>query len=396
MKKIAISLAIFGSFLTATFAQTTQSKEEPSAVYAIQLGAFDPNVKQADFEAIRSYAYVYKRDGLVFVGGFASPESAEPTLAKIKAKGYDDAFVATRSFKKSQTVYVIQLASRAAGEPISWNAYAKVGDLHTMPNAAQVRIVHGYYTDVNDARVKLKEVANMGFPDAFVKAVKEVQLNPVSDFDTGDKALIVKSDFLKSEKGDVVTSKGIVPKAYSDMSSSKRKSVIKLQEALKEVGVYGGATDGQFGAGTKTSFDKAMKLNRRLKIYDDFSKQYDGFDGWEDVRLLMTMARQLSIKETLSPMTPDLLGNLPDEVLSAKATKTALDWHVNLWKGLEKWSATSQYNDQVYTAMKIAYYRSLVHLEDYYSSKGIKGENGTALAASVLRTLIAEDLDGFN
>ena len=95
-------------------------------------------------------------------------------------------------------------------------------------------------------------------------------------------------------------------------------------------------------------------------------------------------------------MTPDLLGNLPDEVLSAKATKTALDWHVNLWKGLEKWSANSQYNDQVYTAMKIAYYRSLVHLEDYYSSKGIKGENGTALAASVLKTLIAEDLDGFN
>ena len=63
---------------------------------------------------------------------------------------------------------------------------------------------------------------------------------------------------------------------------------------------------------------------------------------------------------------------------------------------MEKWSATSQYSDQVYTALKVAYYRALVHLEDYYAAKGIKGENGTALSVSVLKTMMGEDMQGFN
>jgi hypothetical protein len=169
-----------------------------------------------------------------------------------------------------------------------------------------------------------------------------------------------------------------------------------LQEALKEIGTYGGVIDGQFGKGTSTAFDKAMKFNRRLKSYDELSQKYSGFEGWEDVRLLLTMSREMSIKDDLQPLTPDLLTNLPDDELTAKEAKTALEWHSNLWKGLEKWSALSQYNDQVYTAYKIAYYRALVHLEDYYASKDMRGEKGTAKAVSVIKTLIGEDMQGFN
>jgi hypothetical protein len=35
-------------------------------------------------------------------------------------------------------------------------------------------------------------------------------------------------------------------------------------------------------------------------------------------------------------------------------------------------------------------------LEDYFSTKGIRGEAGTALSVSVLKTLIGSDLEGFN
>ena len=390
MKQIVLAITFLSGFWSVS-AQTTTAQEQPTAIYTVQLGAFDEGVKQADFEAIRSYAYVYKRDGLVYVGGFSSEEAAEPILAKIKAKGYDDAFISSRSLKKAKTVHVIQLASKAAGEAVNWRTYAKVGDLYSLPNAAQVRIVHGFYTDITDARVKLKEVQNMGFADAFIKTVKDVQLAPISDFDTGDKKLVTQS--IASE----VTTKG-VPESYNTTPSVslKRKSTIKLQEALKEVGTYGGAIDGQFGKGTSTAFDKAMRLNRRLKTYDELSQKYGGFEGWEDVRLLLTMTRELSIKDDLQPMTPDLLTNLPEEELSAKDTKAALEWHTATWKVLEKWSTASQYNDQVYTALKIAYYRSLVHLEDYYASKGIKGEAGTAKSVSVLKTLIGEDMQGFN
>ena len=390
MKYFAFFFALLGS-LTTIIAQPTKASEQPTAVYTIQLGAFDDNVKQADFEAIRSYAYVYKRNGLVFVGAFPTEESAEPILAKLKVKGYDDAFIASRSLKKAKTVHVIQLASKAAGETVNWKTYARIGDLYSMPNASQLRIVHGYYSDINDARVKLKEIQNMGFVDAFIKSVKDIQLTPISEFDTGDKKLIVTSDEVE------VGTKG-VPKSYSNIPlvSLKRKSTIKLQEALKEVGTYGGVIDGQFGKGTSTAFDKAMKFNRRLKSYDELSQKYSGFEGWEDVRLLLTMSREMSIKDDLQPLTPDLLTNLPDDELTAKEAKAALDWHSNLWKSLEKWSALSQYNDQVYTAYKIAYYRALVHLEDYYASKEIRGENGTAKAVSVLKTLIGDDMQGFN
>lgn len=396
MKQITLALAFLGLFAYQTQAQKTQATDQNSAFYSVQLGNFDENVKQADFEAIRSYSYVYKKDGIVFIGGFNSEEAAEPLLAKIKAKGYDDAFVAARSFKKAQTVHIIQLASKNAGESINWRTYAKVGDLFSMPTGNQVRIVHGYYTDINDARVKLKEINNMGFADAFVKTVKDVQLSPVTDFDTGDRSILVQAGEANDEPK--VNTKGVpsdVPPAYSNIGV-KRKSAIKLQEALRDVGTYGGAVDGQFGKGTSSAYDKALKLNRRMKKYSDASKQYEGFKTWEDVRLLIAISRDLNIKDDVSPVTDDLLSNLPDEALSSKEAQKALDWHSNTWKSLEKWSASSQYNDQVVMALKVAYYRSLVHLEDYFASKGIKGESATALSASVLKTLVGEDLEHFN
>ncbi len=385
MKKIALSLALLGSLITAS-AQKTAAQEQPTATYTIQLGAFDDNVKQADFEAIRSYAYIHKRDGLVFIGGFSSEDAAEPLLSKVKAKGYDDAFVAARSFKKAKNVHIIQLTSKSSGEAVNWASYAKVGDLFTLLNGSLVRIVHGYYTDINDARVKLKEIQNLGFTDAFVKTVKDAQLNPVTDFDTGDKKLLFMS------REDVGT-KGIPP-SYSTVTT-KRKSVLKLQEALKEVGTYGGSVDGQYGKGSATAYDKALKLNRRLNAYDEMAQKHEGFDGWEDIRLLVTISRDLNVKEESHPVVADLLNNLPETPLSTKDMKAAFDWHSGLWKGMEKWSTLSQYNDQVYTALKVAYYHSLLHLEDYYASKGVRGEAGTALAVAAIRTLIGEDLEGF-
>jgi hypothetical protein len=396
MKQITLALAFLGLFADQTQAQKTQATDQNSAFYSVQLGNFDDNVKQADFEAIRSYSYVYKKDGIVFIGGFNSDEAAEPLLAKIKAKGYDDAFVAARSFKKAQTVHIIQLATKNAGESINWRTYAKVGDLFSMPTGNQVRIVHGYYTDINDARVKLKEINNMGFTDAFVKTVKDVQLSPVTDFDTGDKTILAQAG--DSDDEPKVRTKGVPSEIGTSYSfvGVKRKSAIKLQEALRELGTYGGAVDGQIGKGTLSAYDKALKLNRRMKSYNDASKQYEGFKGWEDVRLLIGISRDLNIKEDVSPVTDDLLSNLPDEALSAKEALKALEWHTNTWKSLEKWSATSQYNDQVYVALKVAYYRSLVHLEEHFASKGIKGESATALSASVLKTLVGQDLEHFN
>jgi hypothetical protein len=393
MKKFMLSIALL-SILSASFAQPLSKQDQPTSYYAIHLGAFDESVKQADFEAIRSYAYVYKREGIVYVGGFTSEEAAEPVLAKIKAKGYDDAFIAARSLvKNAKNVHVIQIASKGAGETIDWKKYAKIGDLFSMPSLGVVRLVHGYYTDMNDARVKLKEIQNMGYADAFIKTVKDAQINNITEFDTGDSKLVFQSENKIDESEERIGSKGAAI-SYSTIAV-KRKSAIKLQEALKEVGTYSGTIDGMFGKGTAASYDKALKLNRRLATYNDMAQKHEGFDGWEDIRLLMTISRQINTKDNVQPIVADMLESLPTTPLSIKEAKTTLDWHATTWKNLEKWSALSEYNDQIYTAFKIAYYRSLVHLEDYYASKKIIGEAGTALSVSTLKTLIDEDVEGF-
>lgn len=391
MKQILLSLLFVGGFMSL-------NAQESNSLYTIQLGAFEANVKQADFEAIRSYAYVYKRDGLVFAGAFGSAQTAEPFLAKIKAKGFNDAFVAARPLKTGKLVYVIQIATLTAGEPINWHNYLRAGTLYTMPNNGTVRLVHGAYADKNDANVKLKELVALGFSDAFVKGVKDLQLNPISEFDTSDKSILTQTtdaavantNAAVNSKGEGLTSYGYTP------SSSKRLSVVKLQDALKELGLYGGVSDGILGPQTKTLYDRAVVLNRRLATYEELAQKYNGFDGWEDSRLLCTMARQLSVKDNSKAIVADLLNNLPQEMLSSKDAATVLSWHTNLFKNLESWSKQGQYNDQVYTAFKAVYYRTLAHLEDELATKGIKGDAATALSVSVIKILIGEDLDGFN
>ncbi len=398
MKRILLFALVFCSFLQATTAQLTAVREQPTNVYTVQLGTFDPSVKQADFEAIRAYAYVYQRDGVVFAGSFADETAAEPVLEKIKAKGFTDAFIASRSLKKAKTVYVIQIATRNAGEPMNWKAYAPVGDLYTIPNLAQVRIVHGFYDEKGEANIKLKEIQEMGYADAFVKAVKDVTINPLSAFDTGDKKLVVKSPTAaefgpKNPLIDYNNRPAVT--TTTTVIATKRKSVIKLQEALNEGGAPTSAIDGLFGRTTQLAFEKAIQTNRRLATFNELSQKHQGFEGWADARLLMTISRELSVKDNASAIVPDLLNNLPDEALSAAESTGALNWHVAHWKKLDAWSATSQYNDQIATAYKIAYYRSLVHLEDYFAAKGLRGEAGTALAVSVLKTLVGKDFDGF-
>ena len=396
MKRILLFALTFGSFLHTATAQLTAVKEQPTNVYTVQLGTFDPSVKQADFEAIRAYAYVYQRDGVVFAGSFADETAAEPVLEKIKAKGFTDAFIASRSLKKAKTVYVIQIATRNAGEAMNWKAYAPVGDLYTIPNLAQVRIVHGFYDEKGDANVKLKEIQEMGYADAFVKAVKDVTLNPLSVFDTGDKKLVIKAPTAAEvDPKNPLVGYNNRPTATTTVIATKRKSVIKLQEALNEGGAPTSAIDGLFGKTTQLAFEKAIQANRRLATFNELSQKHEGFEGWADARLLMTISRELSVKDNASAIVPDLLNNLPDEALTAAESTGALNWHVAHWKKLDAWSATSQYNDQIATAYKIAYYRSLVHLEDYFAAKGLRGEAGTALAVSVLKTLVGKDFDGF-
>lgn len=383
MKYLITSLFLmtFGYF---TQAQTSNLVDN---FYTIQLGTFDPTVKQADFEAIRSYAYIYRRNNTVFAGGFNTPEDAQPILQQLKAKGYDDAFITKRPLSNEKSYYVIQLATKNAGEPIEWKKYAVAGDLFSYPNNSQVRILHGVYEDKNDARVKLNELIGKGFSDAFVKTIKLPQISTVTLFDTGGEQ--AQATIAAVPTADVKSKS--VPGSYS-LQITKRKSVVKLQEALHKIGVYSGEADGKLGKVTESAYKLALEQNRKLKALNEVSQKYTGFGEWDDIRLLLTLTRDMNPQTEVPEISSDVLVNLPSEVLTADETAKMLNWHVAAWKKLETWAVKSSTHVQYYNALQVVYYRTLTHLEDYYMKNGLKQIPATALSVSVLKTLIGQDI----
>jgi hypothetical protein len=383
--------------LSLSLSTSAQTVKEASMYYTIQIGTFD-NPKQADFEHIRSYSYVYERDGKVFIGGTTNSQEADALLQKVKAKGYPEAFVTERKVADAKKVHIIQIVTSTAGEPIDWKGLSALGSLYTMPSDKQVRIVQGVYEDINDARVKLNEIKAKGYIDAFVKTTREIFLNPVSEFDTK----LGKPN--KPVKIDAVVSKGATPPVATPQSANssaptnskiKRNSAKKLQEALKEADAFKGKIDGQAGKLTLEAAEEVMSKNRRLSQYNQQAQKQTGFDGWNDARLLVTITKDLNLKNDPQETTGDLLKNLPEKPLSPEDAKSANTWNESLWRIMDTWSAKSQYNDQVENALKIAFFKTQLHLEDYFMSKGIKEADAGPLALSVLRILINEDLDGY-
>ena len=376
-------------FTIISFFATAQSvKAQQDNFYTIQLGTFDPSVKQSDFEAVRSYAYIYRRNNVVFAGGFNSAEDAQGVLQQIKAKGYDDAFITKRPLSAEKSYYVIQLATKNAGEPIEWKKYASAGDLFSFPNNSQVRILHGVYEDKNDARVKMNELIAKGFTDAFLKTIKLPQISTVTSFESEDLTTPVRPVKVESK----AVTKMPIPGSYS-VQVTKRKTVAKLQEALHKEGTFTGEADGKLGKMTETAYNEALIQNRKLKLLNEAAKKYNGFGDWEDLRLLLMIARDMNPKSEVAEISSDVLINLPSDALSAIQTEKMLNWHITEWKKLEAWAVKSKLDEQYYNALKIVYYHSLSHLEDFYMKSGLKQEAATALAVSVVKSMIGRDID---
>ncbi len=390
MKKSALIVLFLTSTILAGIART----KEPAHFYTIQLGAFDAH-RQSDFEAIRSYAYVYDQDGVVFIGGFSTLDAAQAVLDKVKAKGYSDAFIVDQISADSKKVSVIQLAALGAGEPIDWSAYEPAGALYTLPADAQVRIVHGVYDDVNDARVKLKELQAAGFPDAFVRSTRESMVHAVTGFDKGTSTGALASRSVSNRKLPSTYSAVTTRPATTTFATGQRKTGAKLQTTLKYIGAYTGTVDGVVGKGTEQAYASALKNNRRLRRYAEEARKVTGFGGWEDARLLLTIVRDLDVKDDAPAVSDELLASLPAAPIGSADLKAVTDWNVLLLAGIENWSTKSQYNDQVASAFKTAYFKTQLQLEDYYLAKGVSQAQAAGLALLEMKILIGDELEGY-
>jgi len=394
MKLLGTLLIVFSLFISQTVtAQSTAAKPQDEIFYSVQLGTFNEALTQSDFESIRTYAYVYKRNNIVFIGGFKTLDEAQILLDKVKLRGFDDAQIVQRPLANDKTVYVVQVSTSNAGEAVPFSTYSKFGKLYTAPTNNLVRLMVGYYADKNDARIKLNELFTAGYKDAFIKSVKLPQINSVSIFDTGNSVMnnAIATKSVPEMQPEAITtppSAAALPQSYATISvKEKRKSVIKLQETLKKLGTFSGDADGVYGKMTDAAYADALEKNKTLSIARIVAQKSFESNDFDDAATFMVLAQWLANTPPGDAIKFDALANLPEITPTKTDIDAALNWHAQTWKKLETWSMTSKNATQSYDALKVAYYKTLTHLEQIMNERNIKGEAATGAALSVLRNL---------
>ncbi len=125
----------------------------------------------------------------------------------------------------------------------------------------------------------------------------------------------------------------------------------------------------------------------------------DKFMEWEEISLLQHIANDLNTTEDYKGTEKQLqeaqertqLYFLP-KALDAKDKLVHNGANLALWKGMDLWASKDAVNKQTVDALKAVYYKAQLRLEDYYATKGIKGEQATLLAYYTLQTVVHRPL----
>lgn len=125
-----------------------------------------------------------------------------------------------------------------------------------------------------------------------------------------------------------------------------------------------------------------------------------GFDDWDIIKILQAIAADLNTQPVnerrlaADASTRASLYLLP-KPLPAATQQNLTNWDTRLWQNLESWASRDPMNNEIVTALKLAYYQSQVLLEDYYMTQGFKAEEAKGLALAVLQTLVEYQLARF-
>jgi hypothetical protein len=303
----------------------------------------------------------------------------------------------------------VQLITQTAGEPIEWKKLEPLGNLYAWAcDNGQVRIVVGLFDDVNDARVLATKVQTKGFKGAFVRKVSDAFLNPVTAFDkepaknlelaVADKkhqtkgATVAKTTAKNVVKAVVKVAPREVPTSF-DEKSGRTKTVLELQQVLKNMGTFNGLMHGVSNDTLENAYTEALTRHRRLKKYNEVAQLIVGFEGWESARLLLCITRDLNTNAEVPEISPDLLRNLPEKLLTEP--KNLTDWVEHVHKKMATFAKLSKRNEQIADAFKTSFFKTQVQLENHYKTKGLKTMEAYHFALSVLKTLTEADLDDF-
>ena len=304
---------LFHLFTLSLFVVITQlSNATPPVqdfVYNIHIGAF-VKANISDFDDIRPYGFIYAEEFdksllRIYMGDYDSEQEAKAVIAKVKAKGYTEAYISGRAVAKGKEAVVIQLASKAVDEKINWSRYAAAGILQVLLNNGDIKIVTGTFANVEQARQRLGTMKKLGFNDAFVKTVNDIYLHPITKFESGGSyrpsaALTVDMDAPSSnpqpldKKPTTAPAKSNVPEdvpqsydilvekspsstfALPDIRVNvKRNSVFELQKDLKALKAYTGSLDGLYGKGSAAGYAAVLEQLPQMRKYQVLAKHWE-------------------------------------------------------------------------------------------------------------------------
>ncbi len=127
----------------------------------------------------------------------------------------------------------------------------------------------------------------------------------------------------------------------------------------------------------------------------------DRFTQWETLQLVQVISQELDPNPTNSRTMAESYASIRAGLfvaplpLSTPEQKAIEAWNTSLWKGMDEWTAKDPIHQKMTEPLKVAYYQSMVLLEDYYMNAGFKAREAKGLALAVLQTIVSPHLEGY-
>jgi len=144
----------------------------------------------------------------------------------------------------------------------------------------------------------------------------------------------------------------------------------------------------------------ALRRYQEVKVLQAQVRGCDYLQDWRDVRLLKQVVSYLGGKQ---PEPVELMKAAEEralllqnaQALDEKASAAALSRQMEVWNKMEAWGRKDPINVRMLNALKLAYYQSLVRVEDFFLKKDLPGADARTLAIATLDTFTAPYLDRF-
>jgi peptidoglycan hydrolase-like protein with peptidoglycan-binding domain len=423
-------------------------------LFTVRVGIFR-DVKVEEFSSLKPLGFVYGIPGTgntteVFVGHFSTQDKSTGIAADLLKQGYRNAQAFALPVGISPKSTFIQIALHSGSRRIEWAALERSGQLFVETTDGLSKIMTGPFASAQAAAAALPGIKILGYRDAFVKQVDPARLVTISTFETGIKKPLIPINLqgntpppttqqprttevtlnptpgpatygsgtpLAPAPAPTATTSPTTPPvvattttekgryAYPPNVSSKfkRQSAAELQRVLKEKGFYESSIDGYYGPGTTAAFQQAWASQPELQKYKVLATMQPDDqmgDFWQTTYVLLAIADDMAAGTTSGARAEQMMQQRKTifsstTPLSPAAATRVKNWAATVWSNLDDWATEDPLHAQIFSAFRVTYHQTQIHLEDHFLNKGLNDTEARDLATAVIQNLIGAKLDRF-